>query len=115
VDAAVGRFRAIASAEWLHPLVAETSIDGFHLAWVTGIDGAIFGDLAAIADDPAGLVSRRPLADVGYGLRLYLDWFGVRPGVMAIDVAFPLVALPGESRLGPPAIYVDFAQSFLVF
>ncbi len=114
-DAAVGRVRGIASVEWLHPLVSELQVNGFYYAWLNGLDGALFADVAIIADDLASLGDRPILGDVGYGLRFYLDWLGVTPGIMAIDVAFPLVDPDGGSNLGPPGVYLDFSQSFTIF
>ena len=52
---------------------------------------------------------------MGYGLRFYIEYFGVRPGVMAIDVALPLVRARGATELGPPALYIAFTQSFFAF
>lgn len=113
--AAQGRAQGIASAEWLHPLLPELDENAGEIAWVTGIDGALFADVALLADGLEALDRGSAFAGVGYGVRLYLDYFGVRPGVMAVDVAVPLVGLDGRPAVGPPAIYVDFSQSFLAF
>ena len=59
--------------------------------------------------DPAGAP---PAADIGYGLRFYIDYFGVRPGIMAVDVAFPLYDLAGNPGVRSPAGYIDFLPSF---
>ena len=115
VDAQVGRYRAVGSAEWVHPIFPELNENAADLVWATGLDGAFFADVAVISDDLGALRRGPVLADVGYGFRLYLDYFGVRPGVMAVDIAFPLVELDGRVRVGPPAVYIDFGQSFLVF
>ena len=115
LDADVGRYRAIASAEWLHPLLPDVETNALWLIWLTGIDGALFADVAVIGDALDQIGDGPLLTDVGYGLRMYLDWFGVRPGVMAIDLAFPLTATRGASVIGPPAVYIDYAQSFLIF
>ena len=112
VDAETGRMRAILSAEWVHGLLANRSWNAAELAWVSGVDGAFFADVAWIGDAADRLGFR---ADVGYGLRVYLDYFGVRPGVMAVDVAIPLTDLTGAWAPGGVAVYIDFAQSFLVF
>lgn len=112
VDAVLGEVRAIAGAEWVHPILPELNENGFFLWWVTGMDGALFVDGAIIADDLSALGHAPFLADVGYGVRLYLDYFGVRPGVMAVDVAVPLVDIFGHRDLGDPQVYIDFSQSF---
>jgi hypothetical protein len=111
-DARLGRMRGIASAEWLHPLLPELDENAFYIAWVTGLDGTLYADAAVVLDDLESLGSAPVLADIGYGVRLYIDYFGIRPGVMAIDVAFPLFRADGKRDLGPPAVYIDFGHSF---
>lgn len=115
VGEAQAKMRGIGSVEWVHQLVNNENTDFLDLVWVTGIDGALFGDVAVLGEDPGDVADGPVFADVGYGLRFYIDYFGVRPGVMAIDLAIPLVDLDGRLKVQPPAIYVDFAQSFLAF
>lgn len=115
IDDTLGRFRGLVSGEWLHPILSDMDDNFLEMNWVTKLDGAIYADIAVIGDDPEDAFTQAPKADVGYGFRIYIDYFGVRPGVMAIDIAFPLVDGEGRFTLGPPAVYVDFAQSFLVF
>ncbi len=115
VDDAVGRMRGILSGEWLHPILWDVDDNVMELVWATKLDGAFFADVAWIGDGFDELSDRPLRADVGYGFRIYLDYFGVRPGVMAIDIALPLVDDAGRVRVGPPAVYLDFAQSFLSF
>ncbi len=115
VEDDVARLRGVASLEWLHPLLPRWEEDGFFLAWVNGLDGALFADLAVMADRFEELDETPVLADVGYGLRLYIDYGGVRPGVLAVELAFPLVQTRNQDALGPPALYIDFTQSFLAF
>ncbi len=111
-----GRARGIVSAEWVHSLAAQMNTNAAYLVWLTGIDGALYADAALISPGFESFFKGPVYGDVGYGLRLYIDYFGVRPGVMAIDVAFPLVDREtGRFRFGPPAVYIDFAQSFLSF
>jgi hypothetical protein len=112
VDARLGKVRGIASAEWVHPIFAELDENAFYWAWASGLDGALFADGAVIADDITLLGSAPFLADVGYGFRLYLDYLGVRPGLMSIDIALPLFDVNGHPHVGPPAVYIYFARSF---
>ena len=112
VDVETGRMRAILSVEWVHGLLANRSWNAAELAWVSGMDGAVFADVAWIGNAVDRLGFR---ADIGYGFRVYLDYFGVRPGVMAVDFAIPLTDLSGAWAPGGLAVYIDFAQSFLVF
>ncbi len=126
IDEAVGRWRAILSGEWVHPLVPDLDINAGWLVWWSGLDGALFADIGGIGDvfghDQAPSASRPTLparnqlrADVGYGLRFYIDYFGMQPAVMAVDVALPVIDAQGRWLVGRPAIYIDFAQSFLAF
>lgn len=115
VDDEVGRVRGIVSGEWLHPILKEVDENVVELFWATKLDGAFFADVALIGDDLADAFDGPVRADVGYGFRIYLDYFGVRPGVMAIDLAFPLVDASGRFGVGSPAVYIDFSQSFLSF
>lgn len=115
VDDEVGRIRGLLSGEWVHHLVPDMDLNAAWLVWVRGLDGALFADVGVIGDDLAETFTRTPRADLGYGLRIYIDYFGVRPGVMAIDLALPLVDDQGRFAVGPPAVYIDFAQSFFAF
>jgi hypothetical protein len=113
--AELARVRGVLSAEWLHPLLPELDVNFFWLAWVSGIDGALFGDVALAGDDVVDAVGGPVFGDVGYGLRLYIDYFGVRPGVLAVEAAVPLVRARGATELGPPAVYITFSPSFVAF
>lgn len=115
IDAEGGRYRAIASAEWVHPLLSDLDENFLEAVWVSRLDGALYADVAAIGDDPTEDLRRSIRADVGYGVRIYLDYFGVRPGVMAVDIAVPLFDGDGRFALGSPEVYVAFSQSFLSF
>ncbi|MBI3178413.1 MAG: hypothetical protein HYZ27_02055, partial [Deltaproteobacteria bacterium] len=104
ISARVSRHRALLSGEWLHPLLPDTELDGLQLFFVNGIDGALFGDVAMAADDLGRLRDERVYSDVGYGLRVYFDYAGVRPSVMSIDVAWPIERPPSGAWM--PAVYI---------
>jgi hypothetical protein len=112
LDAELGRHRATAHLEWLHPVAPRLELNGFFLAWVTGVEGAAFVDAGVVGDTLDEAFGGPVFADVGYGLRFLIDYLGVRPGIMAIEVAFPLVRARGAATLGPPAVYVAFSQTF---
>ena len=82
---------------------------------MTGIDKTLFADVAVLGDSLGDVTDGPVLADIDYGIRFYIDYFGVRPGIMSIDIAIPLVDLDGRFAIRSPAIYIDFAQSFLLF
>lgn len=110
-----GRLRAVVSGEWLHPLLRDLRINAFELTWVDRVDGALFADGAVLGDDPEDLARRGLRADIGYGLRIYLSYLGVRPGVLAVDVAFPLLDEAGRLTARGPQVFLAFSQSFLSF
>lgn len=110
-----GRFRALLAGEWLHPLLRDAEVDVFHLLWADRLDGAIFVTGAWITDGLDQLESSGLRADIGYGFRAYLDYLGVRPGVLAIDIALPLLDDRGRPDVGSPQIYIAFSQSFFAF
>lgn len=112
IDAVLGRARAIASAEWVHHLIPELDENALFFAWASGLDGTLYADLAVAGADLPALTSAPLLSDVGYGLRVSIDYFGVRPGVMSVDIAVPLSDARGRGRIGSPAVYIDFVQSF---
>jgi hypothetical protein len=62
-------------------------------AWLRGLGGALFADAGALSGCEAYRnfgSSRRLYADVGLGLRMFYDNFGVQPGMLALDLALPL-------------------------
>lgn len=106
-----GRLRGVLGGEWLHPLARDLEVDAFSLVWADRMDGALFADIATIGNSFDDLGRRGLRADIGYGLRIYLSYLGVRPGVMAVDVAFPVLD-DGRWGVGAPEVYVAFTQSF---
>lgn len=110
-----GRLRTLLAGEWVHPLLRDAEVDGLRLVWADRVDGALFAEGGLIADELEGLGGGFR-ATVGYGFRAYLDYLGLRPGVLAIDVAFPLVSVESQRfELGAPEVWLAFSQSFLSF
>lgn len=110
-----GQLRGLVAGEWVHPLLRDAEVDGFRLAWADRLDGALFVELGLIGDDVDAL-GRGFRATAGYGFRAYLDYLGIRPGVLAIDIAFPLVSVPERRfEVGGPEVWLAFSQSFFSF
>lgn len=109
-----GKRRALVSAEWRHVLAADTRTDLWGLITLTRLEGALFADAAWLpVRRPTGC-RRELFSDVGYGVRILGDVFGVSPSMLAIDVGLPFGRCGGRG-LRPVSIYVDFAQSFVSF
>lgn len=103
------RGRALVGGEWLHRLLRDAEVDVAELLWVDDVDGALFADMGVVGDALDALSVR---ADVGYGVRFYLSYLGVRPGVMALDFALPLIQPDGRLGVGGVEIWLSFSQSY---
>jgi hypothetical protein len=50
---------------------------------------------------------------VGGGLRFHLEYGGIQPGVLSVDLSAPLVREPQEAARRPPvSFWISFDQSF---
>ena len=91
LESVLAQRRAIASAEYRHPIIADMDVD-FGLGRLRQVSGAVFAD-GAWAGGLLPLVPEGPenafFADAGYGLRFEYDLLGVRPLTFAIDAAVP--------------------------
>jgi YD repeat-containing protein len=93
VDEARGKLRVYGIAEYRHTLTKSLGWNFFHLAWFRGVQLAAFaaGGLVSREVDLEGLVARHSLyTEVGGGVRLHFDYFGVQPALLSIDVGVPL-------------------------
>jgi hypothetical protein len=115
-----GRIRGLVSAQWQHPILRELRFNLAYLVWLNEIEGVFFADLAVLAndwDEVWGKLRWSDLgfADLGYGLRFYFDWLGVQPGLVTLDVGWPLRANAPKFWTNAPAVYLGFTQPFFSF
>ena len=54
-------------------------------------------------------------ADLGYGLKLYFDWLGVQPGLLTVDIGWPISRARPRFWNEAPSVYLGFTQSFFAF
>ncbi len=91
---------------------ADLAFDALHLAWIREIQLAVFAGagVAVNATDGRDVV---PAADVGAGLRLHFDYFGIQPGLFTVDVGVPLVREAAyQQALSPVTVVIGFDQFF---
>ncbi len=116
-DELIGEGRAFVVAEHrFTPTVwSDLDIDLFHLAWIRRIQLAVFAG-AGLVYGSDGSDDTDPLrfgAEVGGGIRLHFEWAGVQPGVLALDVARPLVRSAEASAVRAPVTFIfGFEQYF---
>jgi hypothetical protein len=98
-----GRAVARLAAEYRHVIVDDLRIPLLNLIFVRTISGALFGGVSTLSecDSYAGWFSAgRWFGQVGYGLAARVQWFGVVPQFLRVDVAVPLGRKRGQTCLG---------------
>jgi len=98
-DEALGLAKLYAGVEYRHVFTWNLDINLFHLAWLRGIQGVLFGGFGTASERASldGLFApERIFLDAGYGLRLFLDYAGVQTGILALDAAVPFGVLDGR-------------------
>jgi hypothetical protein len=121
----VDPFRAIGTIEWRHYFFRDGDLQ-LPLSRMRGLQGVLFAEYGVVGADlqqdaqwwkqhATGRMS------VGYGLRVYADWFGLLPGMIGIDLAWTPGSPPGRLPLPaatrywpevPVQIYLLAGQSF---
>lgn len=102
-----GRSRLLAHGEWRGALRHDLGVNVGHFAFLRGVGAAAFVDVGALSgcSSYTDLVDADSLyASAGFGLRLFYDNFGVQPGMMALDLAVPLVIRPRDCLNVPAAV-----------
>ncbi len=98
-DEALGLAKLYAGVEYRHVFTWDLDVNLFHLAWLRGIQGVLFGGFGTSSERASlsGLFEpERIFLDAGYGLRVFLDYAGVQTGIVALDVAVPFGVIDGE-------------------
>lgn len=120
----VGRNKLQVQGEYRHTYVNDLDINLFELLRLRKIQGVLFADSGRVTDSVAELiVTGKPpaggdigglfdvtefFADAGYGIRLYVDAFGVRNTLVRFDAATPLAP---TTELDP-LYYFSLSQAF---
>jgi hypothetical protein len=104
----VGTFRAMGTIEWRHFFFRDADVKLPLFRW-RGLQGALFVEGGLVGND----LTRPPtMADVGisvgYGLRMYGDWFGHLPAVFGVELAWSPGAPNG--RIPAFAPYEDWPE-----
>ncbi len=124
-DTRIGRNMFLASAEYRHFMIKDIDLD-FLLFRIRDIQGALFTGLGSVSDTvqeradrlvngpSSGSSSFGDLfdlssfsADAGYGLRFHIEYLGVSPGLLRIDLAQDLGNFRRNLR-----VYFGVTQSF---
>jgi hypothetical protein len=111
----VGEGRLAGIAELRYTLLTDLALNALHLAWVRELQVALFAGGGGLFQPTRGDAELFGLADVGLGFRWHVEYGGVQPGVVAIDLAWPLADVPGRQGLlsgqsAFPNVYFYFNQ-----
>ncbi len=98
----------------------DLAINLAHLVWVREIQLVAFAGGGVVFDRNDAATGRHDdalaAADVGAGIRVHYEYGGVQPGVISLDVAYPLTrgltAQPGDPARNPIGFYIGFDQYF---
>ncbi|HJL06722.1 MAG TPA: hypothetical protein RMH85_33480 [Polyangiaceae bacterium LLY-WYZ-15_(1-7)] len=107
-----GRVYGVVEARFTPTAFADLNVNVVHLAWIREIQLALFAGGGAVFDADDGR-DVAPGAEVGGGLRVHFEYGGVQPGVLALDLAVPLVRTAEARRtLSPVTTILAFEQYF---
>ncbi len=117
----LGNFRASVSVEWRHFFVRDADVQMI-LSRLRGIQGSLFVEAGVVSADPQTLPDAGDVGvSVGYGIRVFGDWFGVLPAIGGIEIAWspnvpdgriPVFAAYDRWPRVPFQVYVVGTQSF---
>lgn len=92
----VGNFRGSATVEWRHFFVRDADVR-MPFSRFRGLQGSLFVEAGLVSPSPDSLPGPGDVGvSVGYGLRVYGDWFGVLPAVGGIEIAWSPSAPEGR-------------------
>jgi hypothetical protein len=122
-DWVVGGVRTMVTVEWRHTFIRDLDV---YIPWLLSrlrsVRGALFVEAGVVADTIRDLPKegQRAIA-IGYGVRLFVDWFGFLPGMFGVDIAWtpgapkglwPTSARPEDWAQVPFQVYLIGTQSF---
>jgi len=120
-DHIVGNFRTSATVEWRHLFVRDADVQ-MPFSRFRGLQGSLFIEAGLVSASPNSLPGPGDVGfSIGYGLRVFGDWFGVLPAVGGIEIAWspnapegriPLFAPVEEWPRVPFQVYLVGSQSF---
>ncbi len=114
----VGDGRLFAVLEYRWTALNDLAINLFHLAWLREIQLALFTGAGMVFESVEDSTVEGA-ADIGAGVRFHFDYGGVQPGVLALDLAFPLTRRSNAvrnsdgdiiGRRAPFGFYLAFEQ-----
>jgi len=105
-----GENKALYSLEYRFPLFYETDINIFGLTHTHTWQGVIFTDTGMVSDSHNVFQLGQYQSDVGFGIRFFVDLFGVQPAIIRADAAMP-IASPKEDEQ-KVHYYLNFGHSF---
>ncbi len=113
-DEAVGRGRVFLVVEqrFTPTALSDLSWDLVHLAWVRQIQLALFAGGGLVFQERSGREWVGGL-ELGAGVRVHFEYGGIQPGVLALDLAAPLVRRPIDRRTRPPVTFTLAFQQYL--
>ncbi|MFQ5455233.1 MAG: BamA/TamA family outer membrane protein [Nitrospirota bacterium] len=106
----IGENIDIISAEYRFPLITnlEFNLSGLALAHI--IQGAIFADTGTVSNERDIFRFKDYKSDIGVGIRIYFDSFGIYPTIGRIDAAIPINTQIKEEE--KPHFYISVGQPF---
>lgn len=105
-----GENMALYSVEYRFPLFYETDLNFIGLAYTHTWQAVLFSDTGMVGDSHNVFKFDQYESDVGVGLRIFVDLFGVYPAILRADAALP-IASPREDEQ-KIHYYLNFGQSF---
>lgn len=108
----LGRLRGFAVIEhrFTPTLFADLHWNLLQLVWVRQIQLAAFAGAGVSFDDE---FAPTPGVEVGAGIRVHYEYFGIQPGVLVLDLAVPLLRSETQRRgRSPVSFIVAFEQYY---
>ncbi len=85
-----GENMSLFSVEYRFPLFYETDINFLGLVHTHTWQGVLFSDAGMVTDSHNVFDFEQYQSDIGFGLRFFVDLFGVYPAILRADIAKPI-------------------------